>query len=109
MSVRVGYVYENEGGEQRLVVAIDGRGTRSVVVWRTPDPNLPKGVKAQGSATEVSFSRWATRARVATPEDWRAFGEVEQRREWRKRDSVAIRRIKRSLLSDRAAKKDAFR
>lgn len=104
MDVRTGHVYRNEDGEQRLVVSVNGSGTKSVVVWRTSDPNLPKGVKAQGSATAASFGRWAVGARVATSADWRAFEEVEQRRKWRRSDSVAIRRIKQRRQRDRAAK-----
>lgn len=104
MDARTGYVYRNEDGEQRLVVSVNGSGTKSVVVWRTSDPSLPKGVKSQGSATAASFGRWAVGVRVATSEDWRAFEEVEQRRKWRRSDSVAIRRIKQRLQRDRAAK-----
>lgn len=95
--VRMGFVYENESGEQRLVVSVDHGRASPVAIWRTPDPNLPKGAKAQGSATVASFRRWAVKMRKATPEDWSAFQQVERRRVWNKRDTEAIRRIKQSL------------
>ena len=95
--VQMGYVYENEAGEQRLIVSVDHGRASPVAIWRTPDPSLPKGAKAQGSATVASFRRWAVKMRKATPEDWSAFHQVERRRVWNKRDTEAIRRIKQSL------------
>ena len=95
--IQMGLVYENEAGEQRLVVSVDHGRANPVAVWRTPNPNLPKGAKAQGSATVASFRRWAVKMRKATPEDWSAFQQVERRRVWNKRDTEAIRRIKQSL------------
>jgi len=98
LAIKPGFVYENEAGEQRLVVSFDHDKASSVVIWRTPDPNLPKGTKAQGSATVTSFRQWAVKMRKATAEDWKAFQQVEQRRVWKKRDTEAIRRIKSRLL-----------
>lgn len=91
--IQMNYVYENEAGEQRLVVSVDHGKASPVAIWRTPDPDLPKGAKAQGSATVASFRRWAIKMRKATTEDWNAFHEIERRR----RDSEAVRRIKQSF------------
>ena len=77
MEVRMGFVYENDAGEQRLVVSVDHGRANPVAIWRTPDPNLPKGAKAQGSATVASFRRWAVKMRKATSEDWSAFQQVD--------------------------------
>jgi hypothetical protein len=99
LAIQTGFVYENETGEQRLVVSVDHGRANPVAVWRTPDPRLPKGAKAQGSATVASFRRWAAaQMRKATVEDWSAFQEVERRRVWNTRDTRAIREIKRSQV-----------
>ena len=80
--IRENRVYGNSEGEQRLVVSVSGSMENSVVVWRTPDPDLPIGAKAQGSATVASFRRWATKVRPATQDDWDAFSRVEWWRKW---------------------------
>lgn len=88
--VQMGFVYENEAGEPRLVVSVDHGRASPVAIWRTPDPSLPKGAKAQGSATVASFRRWAVKMRKATLEDWSAFQQVERRRVWNKRDTARL-------------------
>ena len=80
--IRENRVYGNSEGEQRLVVSVSGSMENSVVVWRTPDPDLPIGAKAQGSATVASFRRWATKVRPATQADRDAFSHVEWWRKW---------------------------
>ncbi len=95
--IQMGFVYENEAGERRLVVSVDHYRANPVAIWRSPDPILPKGAKAQGSATVASFRRWAVKVQKATPEDWSAFQQLERRRVWHKRDTEAIRRVKQSL------------
>ncbi len=97
LTIQMGFVYENEAGQQRLVVSVGHGRTRPVVIWRTPDPHLPKSAKSQGSATVESFRRWAVKMRKATVEDWSAFEQVERRRIWNTRDGRAIGKIKRSL------------
>jgi len=97
-TIEPGFVYENEAEEQRLVVSLSHNETNPVAIWRTPDANLPKGAKAQGSATVVSFQKWAVKMRRATTEDWSAFEQVVRRRAWRGKDTVAINRIKSRLL-----------
>lgn len=88
-------MYTNITGEQRLVVS-SGRGSSTpVVIWRTIDPELPKGAKAQGSATLASFQRWAVSMRESTKADWDAFQEVERRRQWEAEDAKLVRQIKR--------------
>lgn len=95
IEIKIGGVYTNITGEQRLVVS-SGRGSSNpVVIWRTIDPNLPKGVKAQGSATLVSFQRWAVSVRESTKADWDAFPEVERRRQWAAEDAKLVIQIKR--------------
>lgn len=89
-----GYVYSNHTGENRLVVSIRD----PVVVWRTIDPNAPKGAKIQGSATSISFLRWAVAMRDSTEEDWNAFAEVERRRKWAREEGVLIRKFKLKRL-----------
>lgn len=99
IDIRIGGVYTNNAGEHRLVVS-SGRGSSNpVVIWRTIDPNLPKGVKAQGSATLASFQRWAVSMRESTKADWDAFQEVERRREWQTEDAKLIRQFKRKRTS----------
>jgi len=99
IDIRIGGVYTNHSGEHRLVVS-SGRGSSNpVVIWRTIDPKLPKGVKAQGSATLVSFQRWAVSMRESTKADWDAFQEVERRREWQAEEAKLIRKIKRKRTS----------
>lgn len=71
--IQVGFVFENEAGEPRLVVSIERGRLIPVAIWRTTDPNLPKGAKAHGSATITSFRRWAVKMRKATLEDCVAF------------------------------------
>lgn len=95
----MGFVYENEAGARRFVVSVDHDRESYVVIWRTSEPNLSKGAKAQGSATVTSFRRWAVKIWKATPEDWRVFQQVERRRVWNKRDTESIRRIKQSVES----------
>jgi hypothetical protein len=102
LEIAVGCVYQNDDGEQRLVVSINRSNANHVAVWRTPDSDLPLGAKAQGSATVAIFQRWAIRSRNATKEDWNAFSQVEERRSWRKRDRQAIRRIKARMATQKA-------
>lgn len=90
------YVYQNAVGDQRLVVSVGQDGPNAVVIWRTADPNLAGGAKAQGSATVTSFQKWAVAMRKANEVDWAAFQQVERSREWAKRDARAVSRIKRS-------------
>ena len=92
--IRENRVYGNSEGEQRLVVSVSGSMENSVVVWRTPDPDLPIGAKAQGSATVASFRRWATKVRPATQDDWDAFSKVERGRRWHKNDAAFYRRYR---------------
>ncbi|EKS5992493.1 hypothetical protein QCA82_004369 [Salmonella enterica] len=46
-------IYVSKDGEKRRIVSV----VDSVVIWKTADPNLPAGAKAQGSATLQSFLR----------------------------------------------------
>lgn len=95
IEIKIGGVYTDITGDHRLVVS-SGRGSSNpVVIWRTIDPNLPKGIKAQGSATLASFQRWAVSMRESTKADWDAFQEVERRRQWEAEDAKLIRQIKR--------------
>ena len=94
LRIETNFVYMNDSGEQRLVVALDCRNTNAVVVWRTTDPKLPDGAKAQGSATLGSFQRWAKTMREATKADVIAFEEVEFRRRW-------MRKERRYILKNR--------
>lgn len=94
--IQTGFVYTNNAGVQRLVISIERCGESSVVIWRTTDPALPKSTKAQGSATLATFSRWASSARKATPDDWAAFIQIARHRVWRKQDRREIQKIKLS-------------
>lgn len=94
IEIKIGGVYSNPEGEQRLVVSSGRGGSNPVVIWRTIDPNLPKGTKAQGSATLPSFRRWATSMREGTKADWDAFQLVERRRQWEAEDAKLIRKFK---------------
>lgn len=96
-AIQVGFVYENDAAEQRLVVSINRGREDPVVIWRTADPRLPKGAKAQGSATLSSFQRWAVRGRKASAEDWAAFAKIERQRAWAAQDRKALVRIKRRM------------
>ena len=99
--VKPGFVYENHAGVSRLVVSIERsfyEAPSDIAIWRTANPDLPEGGKSQGSATLASFSKWAVRARPATPEDWNAFAEVSKKRKWCKQDKKAIHRIKQTLI-----------
>lgn len=91
------HVYQNAAGEQRLVVSVGQDGLNAVAIWRTADPHLASGAKAQGSASIASFQKWAVAMRKANEADWGAFQQVERNREWAKRDARAMSRIKRSL------------
>lgn len=99
IEIQTGYVYENDAGEQRLVVSVrpaGEQGDNAVAVWRTSNPDLGKGLKAQGSATLKSFKRWATKHRRATGHDWEAFQKVERRR-------VLDSELKRDILRAKKA------
>lgn len=91
--INSGFVYTGPGGELRLVVSVERptgvwaltdsqrrRLPQAVINWRTADPELPLGLKSQGSATLRSFLRWASSARKATKHDWEAFDAVQRRR-----------------------------
>lgn len=93
--IKIGGVYTNIDGEQRLVISSGKGSSNPVVIWRTIDPKLPKGAKAQGSATLASFQRWAVSMREGTKGDWDAFQEVERRRKWEAEDAKLVRQIKR--------------
>jgi hypothetical protein len=82
LEIKYGQVYINEDGEQRLVISVERNTSTSnqVVIWRTADRLLSKGIKSQGSATLASFIKWPTSARKATPDDYKAFSIVESMR-----------------------------
>lgn len=89
IAISMNYVYENAAGEKRLAVSVSPifsspmNGTRRrqdpqpVVNWRTANPKLAAGGKAQGSATLRSFERWAVSCRMETAEDWEAFQSLQ--------------------------------
>lgn len=99
------FVYANVDGEQRLVVSVDRRNETDVVVWRTADPKLPDGAKAQGSATLGSFLRWAVSMRKAQKEDVDAFEEVAFRRRWMREERRFVLK-NRKQRERRTARKD---
>lgn len=104
--IAVNHVYSNVDGEQRLVVEVSRSSSRlygstrssrpqPVVSWRTADPKLPAGAKAQGGATLRSFQRWAVSCRKATPADWAAFEALQNLRYWRTVDRAMVRQIRK--------------
>lgn len=106
--IETGYVYANDAGDERLVVSVShvpyylamsrrGRAAQPVVEWRTVDPNLPTGQKAQGSATLLSFKRWAVSSRKASVEDTAAFETLQSRRYWASSNKAAVRQIRKKL------------
>ncbi len=97
--IQTGYVYENVEGERRIVVSISLARSSPTVLWRTANPELPNKVKAQGSSTVGSFSRWPVKMEKATQEDWGAFDFVTRRREWAKRDQRAHLQIRRAMAT----------
>lgn len=83
LRIDFGFVYAGADGEVRLVANVGyARPKKNAVVeWRTVDPDLPHGRKAQGSATLASFQRWAVKLlRQATREDREAFEQLQWRR-----------------------------
>tara|TARA_R110002124_G_scaffold128157_6_gene288566 strand:+ start:740 stop:1117 length:378 start_codon:yes stop_codon:yes gene_type:complete len=103
IEIRTSYVYENDSGEQRLVISISpigSEGENAVAMWRTPDPELGKGLKAQGSATLKSFKRWAKKQRRSTKPDWEAFDKVQRRRVWDKDLARDVRRVKVAMRKE---------
>jgi len=99
LEIKIGGVYTSIAGEHRLVTSFGRGSSNPVVIWRTIDPSLPKGVKAQGSATLASFQYWAVSMRESTKADWDAFQEVERRREWQADEARFIRQFKRKRTS----------
>lgn len=106
--IKLGYVYANNAGEERLVVSVShvlyssakprrAGAAQPVVAWRTVDPSLPVGQKAQGSATLLSFRRWAVSSRIASAEDWAAFQTLKSKRYWASSDKAAARQIRKKL------------
>lgn len=93
--VRRGTVYANGSGEERLVVSVGFLRANPVVEWRTVDPKLPHGAKAQGSATVSSFRRWAITSRPATEGDFSAFEEVQRRRRYMREENRWVRDTKK--------------
>ncbi len=93
LEIKFNHVYSNEEGEQRLVISVKRSASTNnhVVIWRTADRLLSKGIKSQGSATIASFLKWPTTMRKATPDDWSAFSIVES---MRKDLALAKQRIK---------------
>lgn len=94
MEIKIGYVYANDSGIERLAMSSGYVGIDQVVTWRTTDRNLPKGEKSHGSASLKSFQRWAVTMRPATKEDRDAFHEVESRRELEAKDARTIKKYK---------------
>lgn len=101
LTIKFGHVYIGANGDVRLVKSVGYAPTakqNAVVEWRTIDPKLPAGQKAQGSATLASFRRWAAKLlRKATKEDWDAFGVLQRRRASRASWEAAWRKKKRHL------------
>ncbi|MEI2697006.1 MAG: hypothetical protein V9E94_01210 [Microthrixaceae bacterium] len=94
LQIRMNMVYVNQSGEQRLAISVGRRAHNPVVEWRTPDPKLPLGAKAHGSATVASFRRWAVSARKAAKEDWEAFDLVQRLRRLNREEKQWIREWK---------------
>lgn len=82
LDIKFNHVYSNQDGEQRLVISVKRSSSTNnhVVIWRTANRLLPKGIKSQGSATMASFLKWPTNMRKATSDDWNAFSYVESSR-----------------------------
>lgn len=99
LTIKFGHVYVGVNGDVRLVKSVGYTPTakqNALVEWRTIDPKLPAGQKAQGSATLASFRRWAAKLlRKATKEDWDAFGVLQRRRASRASWDAAWRKKKR--------------
>ena len=98
--VELGHVYEGRDGSLRMVASCSGQGEKALVLWQSPDPALPAGEKAHGSATVASFKRWASQhVRRATKEDWQALPALQNARRWRKTDRAAVRRIRQRTVN----------
>lgn len=109
--VQAGFVYVGLDGETRIVVSVERpsslhwqrslqrRQPQPVVNWRTANPDLPAGGKAQGSATVMSFLRWSSSARPATAVEQTAFERVQRMRQIQAETRAMVRVIRRRSIA----------